>query len=55
MAFRQSSFKESVESHDNISCYLVSKHIFCSLSLFMEPLTPVGLPDACLQDLLVYY
>jgi len=25
MAFPQSSFKASVESHENISCYLVSK------------------------------
>jgi len=26
MAFPQSSFEEPVESHENISCYLVSKH-----------------------------
>ena len=49
MAFPQSSFKESVESHENISCYLVNKQkLFCTLFL-----VPVGLPDACLQDLLL--
>jgi len=32
MAFPQSSFKECVESHENISCYLVSKQkLFCTL------------------------
>jgi len=32
MAFPQSSFNESVESHENISCYLVSKQkLFCTL------------------------
>jgi len=41
MAFPQSSFEESVESHENISCYLVSKAVrvqklFCTL--FMVPL-----------------
>jgi len=37
MAFPQSPFKESVESHENISCYLVSKQkLFCTL--FMVPL-----------------
>jgi len=37
MVFPQSLFKESVESHENIYCYLVSKQkIFCTL--FMVPL-----------------
>jgi len=37
MAFPQSSFKECVESHYNISCYLVTKQkLFCTL--FMVPL-----------------
>jgi len=37
MAFPQSSFKESAESHKNISCYLVSKQkLFCTL--FIVPL-----------------
>jgi len=37
MAFPQLSFKECVESHENISCYLVSKQkLFCTL--FMVPL-----------------
>jgi len=36
----QSSFKKYVESHENISCYLISKQkLFCSL--FMVPLHPM--------------
>jgi len=51
MAFPQSPFKESVESHENISWYLVSKQkLFCTT---YGATTLVGLPDACLQDLLL--
>ena len=42
MAFPQSSFKECVESHENISCHLVSKNCF----VLCGATTTVGLPDA---------
>ena len=44
----------TVESHENISCYLVNKQkLFCTRASIHGATTPVGLADACLQDLLL--